>query len=119
MNELPQQGERYRHRDGRTTVHINYVIHNPPTSAQFNPEFLYEVEFSYDGSDQRTLMPLTWFLNKYSKIADAPRLPDTAQTWVPADFSVNKTVTYIHYGKRFFQKDKKPETDDTHYSKYL
>lgn len=72
MREFPQRGERYRHQQGRT-VRILSLYRADEATARNNPEFAYEVVFEYDLSGNMTSMPLPWFSEVYSKIADAPR----------------------------------------------
>ncbi|EMJ7590676.1 hypothetical protein RX587_004698, partial [Serratia marcescens] len=72
MREFPQHGERYRHQQGRT-VRILSLYRADEATARNNPEFSYEVVFEYDLSGNMISMPLPWFSEVYSKIADAPR----------------------------------------------
>lgn len=72
MREFPQHGERYCNQQSRT-VRILSLYRADEATARNNPEFSYEVVFEYDLSGNMISMPLPWFSEVYSKIADAPR----------------------------------------------
>ncbi|MFJ5253448.1 hypothetical protein ACIP8G_23475 [Serratia liquefaciens] len=117
MREFPQYGERYQHHEGRT-VRILNLQRAREAISQLNPEFAYEVIFEYELSGNVTVMPLPWFAEVYSKIADAPRnlAPRLAAGQLP--LRLHPSVKVVYSRQRETRRPT-PEHDDTHYSRFL
>jgi hypothetical protein len=111
VTKLPQYGERYCHQSGWTVRIVNVKLASAQTQ-RLNPEFTYEVVFSYDSSLKYSVMPLTWFAEVYNKIADAP-VPKVAQslTFPPC---VNTIPRRTYYSAR-----RPVEITEEHYSNFL
>lgn len=118
MSELPEYGERYRHKEGWTVLIVNLKLASEQTQRQ-NPEFRYEIIFNYDLTTQYSSMPLTWFAKVYSKIAGAPKKcdPITAQN-IGKGLFLHKSVKYIH-PKRSYLERCPTEKSEEHYSHFL
>ncbi|EOI7409545.1 hypothetical protein OZ680_003303 [Yersinia enterocolitica] len=118
MTELPEYGERYRHKEGWTVRIVNLKLASEQTQRQ-NPEFRYEVIFNYDLTTQYSSMPLTWFAKVYSKIANAPKEHVPVVIRTPGkELLLHKSVKYI-YPKKPYSERRPAEKSEEHYSHFL
>ncbi|WP_145588737.1 hypothetical protein [Yersinia rochesterensis] len=117
MTELPEYGERYRHKEGWTVRIVNLKLASEQTQRQ-NPEFRYEVIFNYDLTTQYSSMPLTWFAKVYSKIADAPEHDPITTLNISKGLLLHKSVKYI-YPKKPYSERRPTEKSEEHYSHFL
>ncbi|HHH2221331.1 TPA: hypothetical protein ACPY4Y_002899 [Yersinia enterocolitica] len=117
MTELPEYGERYRHKEGWTVRIVNLKLASEQTQRQ-NPEFRYEVIFNYDLTTRYSSMPLTWFAKVYSKIADAPERDPITTLNISKGLLLHKSVKYI-YPKKPYSERRPAEKSEEHYSHFL
>ncbi|MGG4627072.1 hypothetical protein ACLPHD_22335 [Serratia odorifera] len=117
MREFPQYGERYQHQEGRT-VRILDLQRAREAISQLNPEFAYEVIFEYALSGNVTVMPLPWFAEVYTKIADASRTLDSRSSGSQPPLRLHPSVKVVR-SRHWTAVRPAPEHDDTHYSRFL
>ena len=113
MTELPEYGERYRHKEGWTVRIVNLKLASEQLDSIAN-----EVIFNYDLTTQYSSMPLTWFAKVYSKIANAPERDPITTLNTSKGLLLHKSVKYI-YPKKPYSERRPAEKSEEHYSHFL